>query len=75
MATPLHKKLGVKKGMRAILIDAPTGALEALDLPGDDLTHRLTGSFDYIHTFVKFQEDLDATFPGLKNHLRKDGML
>ena len=75
MTTPVHRKLGVKKGMRAILIDAPAEALEAIDLPDDDLTKRLAGSFDYIHTFVKDQKNLDATFPKLKSHLHKGGML
>lgn len=75
MTTPVHKKLGFKKGMRSILIDAPAEALEAIELPTDNLTHRLAGSFDYIHTFVKDQKSLDANFPKLKSHLHRGGML
>lgn len=75
MTTPLHKKLGLKNGMRAILIDAPAEALAAIDLPADDLTQRLAGSFDYIHVFVKDQRNLDAAFPKLKGHLLKGGTL
>jgi hypothetical protein len=75
MTNPLLKKIGVKHGMRSILVDAPTEVLEVLDLRGEDVSYRLTGSFDYIHLFVKDREHLDATFPKLKGHLNTDGML
>jgi hypothetical protein len=75
MTTPLLKKIGVKQGMRSILIAAPPEAIEAIGLPGDDVAHKLAGSFNYIHFFVTGQEELDATFRKLKSHLRADGML
>ncbi|HWN11128.1 MAG TPA: hypothetical protein VNO50_17955 [Pyrinomonadaceae bacterium] len=75
MMNPMLKKIGVKHGMRSILVDAPAEALGVLDLQGDDVSYRLTGSFDYIHLFVKDREHLDATFPKLKSHLKTDGML
>lgn len=75
MTSPLLKKIGVKERMRSILVDAPPEALEALDLRGEDVATRLTGSFDYIHLFVKDRKHLDATFPKLKDHLNEGGML
>jgi hypothetical protein len=74
MTTPLLKKIGVKQGMRSILIDAPPEAIEAIGLPDDDVAPKLAGSFDYIHFFVTGQEELDAAFRKLKSHLREDGM-
>lgn len=61
--------------MRSILVDAPPEALEVLDLWDDDVSQKLTGSFNYIHLFVKHREHLDATFPKLRDHLNSDGML
>lgn len=75
MTDPVLEKIGVKPGMRSILVDAPPEVLEVLDLPNDDVSHRLTGFFDYIHIFVKHREHLDVTFPKLKGHLDTDGML
>jgi hypothetical protein len=75
MANPLLKKIGAKPGMRSILIDAPSEAREAIDLPGAGLSDKLAGSFDYIHLFVKDRKHLEAAFPKLKDHLKKDGML
>ncbi len=75
MTNPLLKKIGVKQGMRSILIDAPPEAVEALGLPSDDFTDELVGSFDYIHVFATSQADLDAVFPNLKSRLSEDGML
>jgi hypothetical protein len=75
MTTPLLKKIGVRQGMRSILIDAPPEAIEAIGLQGGDLAHKLTGSFDYIHFFVMAQKKLDAAFQKLRSHLREGGML
>jgi hypothetical protein len=45
------RKIGHKKGMRSILVNAPPEALDVMDLQ-EDITHKLIGSFDYIHLFV-----------------------
>jgi hypothetical protein len=75
MTTLLQKKVGFKEGMRAILIDAPPEAVEALNFPAEALSNQLRGTFNYIHVFVKSQQELDATFPELKKHLNDRGML
>jgi hypothetical protein len=75
MATSVLEKIGVKKGMRSILVDAPPEAIEAIGLPDDDGAHKLVGSFDYVHVFVTRQAKLDAAFRKLKSHVREGGML
>jgi hypothetical protein len=72
---PLLKKIGVKQGMRSVLVDVPTEILEVLDSLDNKISDRFTGFFDYIHLFVENQEHLDAVFPKLKDHLNTGGML
>ena len=69
------KKMGIKEGARAILVNAPAEALEAIDPSHLDLAARLAGKFDYIHFFTKSQADFDKQFPRLKTHLKPAGML
>jgi hypothetical protein len=75
MTNQVLTKLGVKQGMRSLLIDAPPEVVEALGLPNDALTDNLAGLFNYIHVFATSQEKLDTAFPQLKRQLRPDGML
>jgi hypothetical protein len=75
MSTTVAKKMGIKEGSRAIFVNAPDAAENAIDPPDLDVVSRLSGEFDYIHLFTKSQEDLDKTFPQLRNHLRPTGML
>ena len=69
------KKMGIKEGARAILVNAPAESLEAIDPSRLDLAAKLSGKFDYIHLFTKSQEDFDKQFPRLKTHLKPAGML
>lgn len=75
MAGAVAKKLGIKEGSRAILIDAPDGVLKTIDPPRLDLAGRLTGEFDYIHLFATRRAAFDKRFPVLKRHLKPGGML
>lgn len=75
MAGAIWKKLGIREGMRAIFLDAPTEALQAIDPPHLDRTAELTGSFDYIHFFVRRQDGFADIFPKLGTHLKPSGML
>ena len=69
------KKMGVKKGARTYLKNAPAEAIKAIDPSGLDVASRLNGQFDYIHLFTKSQEEFDDLFPRLKAHLKPTGML
>jgi hypothetical protein len=75
MAGTVAKKLGIKEGSRAILVNAPQAAIEAIDLPSLDIAAELGGDFDYIHFFAQSQDEFNELFPRLKTHLKPDGML
>jgi hypothetical protein len=75
MTERVLKKLGIKEGARAILMNAPAEAAKAIDLSHLDLATKLTGTFDYIHFFTKSQEEFNDRFPKLKSHLKPTGML
>ncbi|RZJ73625.1 hypothetical protein [Flavobacterium sp.] len=68
------QKLGVKTGMRAIFVNSEK--LEStFGLPDVDLKTRLSAEFDFIMAFFKTQSEFKRTFPKLKIHLKKTGML
>lgn len=75
--TPLVKKLGLKTGQRALLLDPPAHFFDLLgDLPegiewlGED-DHQL----DYIHLFSERRAYLEAKLPLAVHLLSKTGML
>jgi hypothetical protein len=75
MSTTVAKKMGIKEGSRAIFVNAPASAEDAIEPPDLDVATRLSGDFDYIHLFTKTEDDLDRSFPRLRDHLRPGGML
>lgn len=75
MTTTVSDKMGIKEGGRAIFVDAPETALEAIDPPSLDVASELAGEFDYIHLFARIRAELDDAFPKLKAHLEPKGML
>jgi hypothetical protein len=75
--TSLINKLGVRDGMRVIVMRPPEGYL-ALLLDLDDrvnLATRLSGRFDFIQYFATSVEQLGAVMPNLALHLVPNGML
>lgn len=75
MAESAAKKMGIKAGARAFFAGAPAAVVKAMDLPDLETAAKLEGDFDYIHFFVKSQEEFDDVFPKLKSHLRAAGAL
>jgi hypothetical protein len=75
MARTVSGKLGIEEGVRAIFVDAPETALEAIDPPSLDVASELAREFDYIHLFARTRAELDDAFPKLKAHLKPTGML
>lgn len=69
------EKMGIKPGMRAILVHAPEGIDQTIKMSDVDLAIKLTKDFDYIHLFAMNQTELRENFPSLKSHLRPTGML
>jgi hypothetical protein len=68
-------KMGIKAASRAVLLNAPAEAVDAIDLPEVEIATRLAGGFDYIHYFVTTQAALDGKLSQLREHLKPDGML
>ncbi len=67
--------MGIKAEMRAHFVNAPLAAIRAIDLPDVAVVDDLEGEFDYIHYFCLSQSDMDGTFPTLKTHLKRSGVL
>lgn len=75
MSATLTKKLGAKPGMRAILLHAPADVARSFRSAHLDLRTRLSGKFEFIHVFLKQQNELERLFPRLKRHAKATGML
>lgn len=61
--------------MRALLVDAPETAWEAINPPELDLAVGRDSGLDYIHLFTVSREELDRAFPELRTRLAPTGML
>ncbi len=73
---PLAAKLGLKAGMRALLISAPPGYLSRLAAPDEvEWSGDLDQPLDFIQAFFKQRSELEARFPALKELLAPEGML
>ena len=75
MTGTVARKLGVRPGARTLYVEAPAGAVDAIDPPV--LLHEpdQEGRFDYIHLFTTTGADLDARFSRLRDQLAPGGML
>ncbi len=74
--SPLSRKLKLKPGVRAAVIDADTGYLERLDPPADVVVRNdLQGPLDWIQVFVKTSAELAAVAPRIKAAIAPDGVV
>lgn len=69
------QRMGIRPGWRTHIVNAPDGVLNTLGLPSLDVTNELTGEFDYLHLFVRTQEQMREQFPNLVPHLAPKGKL
>ena len=74
---PLLKKMKLKPGQRAAIINAPDGYIEALQpLPAEaELAEQLVGTFDWVQLFVKTQAELEQMLPRVRAALKPAGTL
>jgi hypothetical protein len=74
---PLVKKMKLKPGQRAAVINAPGGYIEALQpLPADvELAENLAGTFDWVQLFVKTQAELAQVIAHVRAALKPIGTL
>jgi hypothetical protein len=75
MSRSVAQKMGIREGVRAYFVNAPSSALAAIELPELEVSEELEGDFDYIHFFSLTQAEMDETFPKLKSHLKPSGTL
>ncbi len=73
----LVKKLKLKPGQRAAIVNAPDGYLQELSpLPGGvQVAEKLSGKFDLVQVFVKNKAELERLFPRLVRALKPDALL
>lgn len=77
MATSLSKKLLLKPGLRALILNTPANYLKLLDdLPEDTvLDTRIDGQYAFVHLFVSSQAELAEFAPLALEALQYDGLL
>jgi predicted SnoaL-like aldol condensation-catalyzing enzyme len=63
MVNPTTKKLGLKPGMRALVVAAPSGYLKSLDsLPeGVVLSEAVGGTHEFVQFFAKKRSDIEQS--------------
>jgi hypothetical protein len=73
----LVKKLKLKAGQRAAIVNAPGGYVGTLrPLPEDvELVEELDGTFDWVQVFLKNKAELEALLPALVGALKPASML
>lgn len=72
----LQDKLGLKAGLRAVVLRAPEGYLDRLPILNEArLMSRLTGWFDFIQYFASSRQQLEAVMANLELHLEPRGAL
>jgi hypothetical protein len=73
----LARKLKLKSGQRAVIVNAPPGYIEELSpLPEDiDFTNQLEGQFDWVQVFVKDKAELEWLASHVTNALKPESLL
>ena len=73
----LVKKMKLKPGQRAAIINAPEGYVDTLrPLPEQvELSDQLDGSFDWVQVFLKNQAELERLLPDLVSALKPESLL
>ena len=76
--TPLVKKLGIKRGDRLALLNAPDDYHSLLgELPDEvAVDDELSGlDYDFVQAFFVWRVDYEAAFDQLNSAIKKDGMV
>lgn len=74
---PLIRKLGIKEGVRLLLVNAPAGYLKLTGrLPrGVELVSSNAADVDIIQFFATSMEELEFHLPALAGQMKHNGML
>lgn len=75
--TPLAKKLGIKEGMKVVLIDPPINYRDLVEpLPdGVSIRESLSKDADFVHLFTNSRDGLFRGLDEAKRAIRQDGMI
>jgi hypothetical protein len=77
--SPLTKRLGMKPGFKALIVNAPDGFVASLDpLPESAVIHTSrngTTIFDLVNVFVSSKADVDQHAPLALDAIKKGGWL
>ncbi len=75
--TPLTKKLGLKEGTTAFMVNAPNEYFDWLaHLPASiQIKKRISSSLDFAHVFVTNNKAFQENFLKVKAHLKPSGMV
>ena len=73
----LTEKLGLNANQRIAILQAPPYYLRGLKppVPGKSIFHRLVPRLDFIQFFTTSRQELETTFPALKESLLDTGAL
>ncbi len=74
-ATPLLQKLGIKPGMKILLINAPVDYDDLLELNVKDQHCRKNEMPDFVHLFVKNNKEFEANMKKLKPAYEKNPVI
>jgi hypothetical protein len=75
--SPLARKLQLKPGQRALLVNAPPGYRSALEpLPADvELAEDGEGPFDFVQAFTRNRKELEEVLPRATAAVKPDALL
>ncbi len=72
----LVKKLKLKAGQRAAVVNAPEGYLNGLRAAaGVELVDRIEGQYDWVQVFVESKAELDRLLPSVVHALKPESTL
>lgn len=76
MTQIINRKIGIKEGMQILIKNAPQEFYGLVDLEDTLIKKRITReALDYIHVFVRSEQELEQVYFKLKKGLKKNGML
>ncbi len=70
----LAKKLQYKYGMKALVMNAPSGYLDQLISASDSSAGAADKSLEFAQVFVKNAKELDRAVPTIEKALKNDGL-
>lgn len=75
--TPLAKKMGIKEGMKVVLLDAPSNYAELVEpLPENvELTDRPAVEADLVHLFTNSRDELCRILSDARHQIKQNGTI